>query len=396
MDSLDEQDLSAKQAIQYAKELSGLYRSEKEKRTQLEVANNELKKLNEELDRLRRQLEMENAYLREEVRHELAFGHIIGKSPVLQKVLREIELVAQTDASVLLEGETGTGKELVARAIHEQSRRNQRPMVKVNCPAVPRDLFESEFFGHLKGAFTGAIKDRVGRFQLADEGTLFLDEVSEIPLELQSNLLRVLQEGEFEPVGDDHTRKVDVRIITATNRDLKEEVRCGRFREDLYYRLSVVPIHIPPLRERVEDIEILADHFFSQVCQRLNIKRVSLTKENIAELQDYHWPGNIREMQNVIERAIIISRDGPLQLGLASKDSSPASHDVPPQETKFISEGERKNRERLNILAALEQANWKVYGPGGAAELLGTEPATLAYRMKKMGLKKTRKTKNKS
>ncbi|MFQ5672744.1 MAG: sigma-54 interaction domain-containing protein [Nitrospinales bacterium] len=384
------EDLSAKQAIQYARELSGLYRSEKDKRLQLETANKELKRLNAELHKLRGQLEMENAYLREEMCHELSFGNIIGKSPAFQKVLNEIELVARTDSSVLLEGETGTGKELIARAIHEQSQRNKRPLVKVNCGAIPRDLFESEFFGHLKGAFTGAIKDRVGRFQLAHKGTLFLDEVSEIPLELQTNLLRVLQEGQFEPVGDDHTRQVDVRIISATNRNLSEEVNRGRFRNDLYYRLNVIPIYIPPLRERPEDIETLATHFLAESCRRLNVKQVKLTKKNVDELQAYDWPGNVREMQNVIERAVIISKRGPLKFDLTSHIGIPTEPKSLKNNNQILSEEERKRLERSNILAALEETNWKIYGPGGAAEMLGAEPATLAYRMKKMGLKKPR------
>lgn len=388
--SLGEKELSEKQAIKYAKELSILYSSEREKRKQLEKSNVELKKLNEELETLRKRLEWENVYLREEVQSELAFGDIVGNSPALQKVLGQIELVANTDAGVLLEGETGTGKELVARAIHAKSRRNKRALVKVNCGAVPHDLFESEFFGHLKGAFTGAIKDRLGRFQLADGGTLFLDEISEIPLDLQSKLLRVLQDGQFEQVGDDRTRKVNVRIIAATNRDLREEVRNRRFREDLYYRLSVVPVYVPPLRERFEDIEILAKHFFAQACSRLNIKSVRLSKDNIREFQRYHWPGNIREMQNVIERAVIISRSGPLQLDLEKNILSVKAPVNSGHEAHLVTEDERKRFERENILSALEKSNWKIYGPGGAAEMLGVEPANLAYRIKKMGLKKHR------
>ncbi len=255
----------------------------------------ELTEANLQLDELRKQLELENAYLREEIKSEFSFGHIVGESAVIKDLCETIQLVAQTDSTVLIEGETGTGKELVARTLHEQSIRKKHSLVKVNCGGIPHELFESEFFGHLKGAFTGAIKDRIGRFKLADGGTLFLDEVGEIPLDLQSKLLRVLQEGQFEPVGGEETKEVDVRIIAATNRDLKEEVRCKRFREDLYYRLSVVPIYVAPLRERVEDIEILANHFLNEICKRLNKKSVTLTKENIEQLIGYDWPGNLRE-----------------------------------------------------------------------------------------------------
>ncbi len=234
-----------------------------------------------ELEKLHRQLEMENAYLREAVRTELAFGEIVGHSPSLGKVLEQIDMVAPTDASVLIEGETGTGKEMVARAIHERSKRSKGSMIKVNCGSVPRELFESEFFGHVKGAFTGAVRDRTGRFQLANGGTLFLDEVGEIPLELQSKLLRVLQEGILERVGDDRIRKVDVRIIAATNRDLKQEVQARRFREDLYYRLSVFPIEVPPLRERIEDVPLLAEHFLRDASRSHNCTKCGLTPNQI-------------------------------------------------------------------------------------------------------------------
>lgn len=351
------------------------------------------RKLAEENERRRWQLELENAYLREEVQAELAFGEVVGKSQALCKVIRQVEMVAPTDASVLIQGESGTGKELIARAIHNRSKRSHKAMVKVNCGAIPKELFESEFFGHIKGAFTGALKDRTGRFELADGGTLFLDEISEIPLELQSKLLRVLQEGQFERVGDERTRQVNVRIIAATNRNLKGEVEAGRFREDLFYRLSVFPIDAPPLRERREDVPLLAEHFIASARRRLNCPKVELRPEHIQQLQGYDWPGNVRELQNVIERAVIVSRCGQLRLDLALPDTSDTSDTdtdlALASKAGFLSEAEVKLRERDNIISALKKANWKVFGPGGAAELLGVKPTTLAYRIKKMKLKKT-------
>jgi transcriptional regulator with GAF, ATPase, and Fis domain len=310
----------------------------------------------------------------------------------LQKVLRQIELVAQTETSVLILGESGTGKELVARAIHERSLRRTRPMIRVNCGSIPQELFESEFFGHVKGAFTGAIRDRVGRFQLADGGTLFLDEVGEIPLWLQSKLLRVLQEGEFERVGEERTRRVDVRIVAATNRDLRREVDQGRFRPDLYYRLSVFPIEVPPLRERKDDIGLLAAHFINRSCSKLNCAETKLTNRIVQQLQDYDWPGNIRELQNVIERAVILSGGGPLKLDHTVLDTSAKARraaldedQITPQSSILTIE-EFKKLERENITRALAQAGFKVYGPGGAAELLGVRPTTLASRMKALNI----------
>jgi transcriptional regulator with GAF, ATPase, and Fis domain len=348
----------------------------------------------EEIERLRQQLELENSYLREEVRSSLAFGDIIGQSPALQKVLTQIELVAPTDANILILGESGTGKELIARAIHERSLRRDRPLVKVNCGAIPQELFESEFFGHVKGAFTGALHDRLGRFQVADKGTLFLDEVGEIPLELQSKLLRVLQDGQFERVGDDVTRQVDVRLIAATNRDVPAEIAAGRFRQDLYYRLSVFPLEVPPLRQRTEDIPLLAAHFVREACRRLHRPEAALTPHQVRLLQQYDWPGNIRELQHVIERAVILSRDARLRLDLAFPENpqrttrqSPASHYVRPTVT-FVPEAKRKQGERDNLIAALTQARGKVYGRGGAAELLGVKPTTLASRLKALGIKR--------
>ncbi|HYY57930.1 MAG TPA: sigma 54-interacting transcriptional regulator [Pyrinomonadaceae bacterium] len=346
----------------------------------------------EEIDQLRRKLELENVYLREEVKAALDFGNLVGQSPALQKVLRQIELVAQTETSVLILGESGTGKELVARAIHERSLRRTRPMIRVNCGSIPQELFESEFFGHVKGAFTGAIRDRVGRFQLADGGTLFLDEVGEIPLWLQSKLLRVLQEGEFERVGEERTRRVDVRIVAATNRDLRREVDQGRFRPDLYYRLSVFPIEVPPLRERKDDIGLLAAHFINRSCSKLNCAETKLTNRIVQQLQDYDWPGNIRELQNVIERAVILSGGGPLKLDHTVLDTSAKARraaldedQITPQSSILTIE-EFKKLERENITRALAQAGFKVYGPGGAAELLGVRPTTLASRMKALNI----------
>src|SRR6266404_3786222 len=262
-------------------------------------------------------LEFENEFLQQEFR--ASFGNIIGHSPALEKVLAQIATVAPTEANVLILGESGTGKELVARAIHDLSARKEHPLVRVNCASIPKELFESEFFGHVRGAFTGAIKDRVGRFDLADNGTLFLDEIGEIPLDLQSKLLRVLQEGQFERVGDERTRTVKVRLITATNRDLLAEAKAGRFRLDLYYRLSVFPIEIPPLRERLEDIAELAEYFVKQASRRLGVPRPRLTRMQAQELESYDWPGNVRELQNVGDRPDLLSRPTQLSSDLESR-----------------------------------------------------------------------------
>jgi transcriptional regulator with GAF, ATPase, and Fis domain len=269
----------------------------------------------------------------------------------------------------------------------------------VNCGAIPRELFESEFFGHVKGAFTGAVRDRIGRFALADGGTLFLDEVGEIPLELQSKLLRVLQEGQFERIGEEVSRQVDVRIIAATNRDLRKEAEENRFRQDLYFRLNVFPITVPPLRERVEDIPLLVHHFLTLACRRLNCPFLQLTQRHLQLLQSYSWPGNVRELQNVMERAVITSRGGPLRLDLVLGDTESQAKRQPSAETResseadFVTEAERKREEQANILAALERTRWKIYGSGGAAELLGMKPTTLASRIKKMGIKRLDKEK---
>lgn len=343
----------------------------------------------EEIANLKQQLELENDYLREEVKEVFAYDEIIGQSESLQKVLRQIELVAPAQATVLITGESGTGKELIARAIHSNSPRKNRPLIKVNCAAIAPELFESEFFGHVRGAFTGAVKDRTGRFQLADGGTLFLDEVGEIPLQLQGKLLRVLQEGEFEKVGEDRTRKVDVRLIAATNRDLKEEVDAGRFRQDLYYRLSVFPIHIPPLRQRLEDIPLLTEHIIKLVTKRLNCVPLGLSDKHIKQLQSYRWNGNVRELQNVIERAVIQHQCGKMKvdfdLGNALNIKQKTSM---PKEETLLTRDELRSRERTSIIAALEKSDYKIYGKQGAAEILGMKPTTLASRMKALGIKR--------
>ncbi len=354
----------------------------------------ERKQAEEEIQRLRRQLELENAYLNEEVLEAKAYGEIVGSSPALGGILRQIEMVGPTDASVLITGESGTGKELVAREIHNRSARRKRTMIKVNCASIPKELYESEFFGHVKGAFTGAIKDRAGRFQLADGGTLFLDEIGEVPLDLQSKLLRVLQEGTYERIGDEKTRRTDVRIISATNRNLKEEVLAKRFREDLFYRLNVFPIEVPPLRHRTEDIPSLASRFLKLAAQKLNLLLPQFTKANMLELQGYDWPGNIRELQNVIERAVITSRSGKLAFNLTQgkqgngRRGKEAAQPKPDNGNPILTEQEMKLRDRENILKALHQCGWKITGAGGAAETLEMKPTTLHSKIKKLALKK--------
>ena len=342
----------------------------------------------EEIQSLRGRLELENAYLREEVSEARAYGDILGHSPALRTIIEQIELVAPTDANVLILGESGTGKELVAQEIHRRSERGARAMVRVNCASVPRELYESEFFGHAKGAFTGAVRDRAGRFELADGGTLFLDEVGEIPLELQSKLLRVLQEGTYERVGEEKTRAADVRLVAATNLDLKAEVDAGRFRQDLFYRLNVFPIEVPPLRKRKEDIPLLAQEFVRSAVRRFNRSGAELTEGNILVLQGYDWPGNVRELMNVIERAVITSRSGPLRLDLPHSQRGPMMAAAPPDPNVIVPQAEIKRLERENILAALDRADWQVQGPGGAAELLEMRPTTLASRIKRMGLRR--------
>ncbi len=350
----------------------------------------------EEIQRLKAQLEQHNTYLQEEVIEAKAFGDLVGKSGVLRQLISQIDMVAPTEASVLILGETGTGKELVAHEIHRRSQRKQGPLVRVNCASIPRELFESELFGHVRGSFTGAIKDRAGRVETADKGTLFLDEIGELPLDLQSKLLRFLQEKKYERVGDDRTRHADVRIIGATNRDLKKAVAAGRFREDLYYRLHVFPIHVPPLRERKDDIPPLASHFVNLSVRDLKSAKPRLTRAAVTELLNYDWPGNVRELRNVIERAVILARGGALSFDLPVTDA-PANTPRPTHQAqvsegsngtpKLLTEAELRSLERNNLLANLEAAKWKIRGPDGAAELLGVKPTTLYSRMQKLGIK---------
>jgi PAS domain S-box-containing protein len=362
--------------------------------TERNRAERQLRAAFEENARLREELERERDYLREEVEVSMNFGRIIGESPALQKMLARLEAVAQTSASVLIQGESGVGKELVAHVIHARSPRSQGPLVKVNCASIPHELFESEFFGHVKGAFTGAHRDRVGRFQLADGGTIFLDEVGEIPLDLQSKLLRVLQESEYERVGDDRTHSVNVRVIAATNRDLERAVADGKFREDLYYRLSVFPIDVPPLRERGDDVVQLASHFLERTCQQFGHRPLTLSKQQAALLKRYEWPGNIRELKNVIERAVILSRGKVLRLDLAMSDIlNPVverEDSSAPGGGTLLTEGEIQELERKNMILALELAQWRVSGPNGAAKMLGVKPTTLADRMRKLRIAKPR------
>ncbi len=347
----------------------------------------------EEIQRLKAQLELQNAYLQEEVVEAKAFGDLVGQSAALRQIISQIDLVAPTEASVLILGETGTGKELIAREIHRRSQRKDGPLVRLNCASIPNGLFESELFGHVKGAFTGAIKDRAGRFETANGGTLFLDEIGEVPLEMQSKLLRVLQEKRYERVGEDRARQTDVRIIGATNRDLKQAVAAGRFREDLYYRIHVFPIQVAPLRERKNDIPLLAKHFVDLSAKELRCSIPRLTRAAVASLQNYGWPGEIRELRNVIQRGVILARGGPLHFDLPVTDSAP----IPPSSKPhpgdqagpgYLTEAEMLRRERENLIAVLDKAGWKIKGPDGAAELLGIKPTTLLSRLKKMGLKR--------
>ncbi len=348
------------------------------------VAISNARAFEEELT-VREDLTRENLELRQQIRAARGFGKLVGRSSALRKIIQQVELVAPTDASVLILGESGSGKDLVAQAIHAHSERAGRPLVKVNCGAIPKDLFESEFFGHVKGAFTGAVQDREGRFQLADGGTLFLDEVGEIPLNLQSKLLRVLQEGQFERIGDDRTRDVNVRIVAATNRDLED---AAGFRQDLYYRLSVFPLEVPSLRHRKEDIPLLAAHFIVESCERLNCQPVELTQRDIMRLQEYEWPGNVRELQNVIERAVIMARNGRFSLDLPPGGAARSATMPVSPGGEFMTQAELDRLERDNLLAVLELTSWKVSGAGGAADLMGVKPTTLHSRIKKMGLRR--------
>jgi PAS domain S-box-containing protein len=354
-------------------------------------AERKLRRTLSENARLREELERERDYLREEVNVAMNFGRIVGTSAALRRMLKRVEAVAETPANVLVQGESGVGKELVAHAIHIRSSRADGPLVKVNCASIPKELFESEFFGHVKGAFTGAHRDRIGRFQLADGGTLFLDEISEIPLELQGKLLRVLQESEYERVGDDVTRSVDVRVIAATNRNLEQLIVDGKFREDLFYRISVFPVDVPPLRERGDDVVQLAQHFLEQTCKDFGREGLALTRAQAANLRAYEWPGNVRELKNVIERAVILSQGKVLRLDLSMPDLKPEAdeaQDIGAGGADILTDKDIKELQKANLIKALRQTNWRVSGAGGAAELLGVRPTTLADRMRTYKIKR--------
>ena len=333
-----------------------------------------------EIETLKDKLEGEKLYLEEEIRTEYNFEEVIGNSAALKRVLQDVETVAATDSTVLIYGETGTGKELIAHAIHNLSQRRERTLVKVNCAAIPTGLLESEFFGHEKGAFTGAIDRRVGRFELANQGTIFLDEVEDIPLELQSKLLRVLQEQEFERLGSSRTLRVSVRVVAATNSSLAELVAEKKFRSDLYYRLNVFPINVPPLRERPEDIPLLVNFFAHKFAQQMKRRIESVPKETMAALTSYHWPGNIRELQNLVERGVILSRGSSLEIPLAElKHSSKVANHINGSTTLEVVE-------RDHILRVLSESSWVIGGPTGAAARLGLNRTTLNHRMRKLGI----------
>jgi formate hydrogenlyase transcriptional activator len=349
--------------------------------TQEKEAKNALDQALTELTQLKERLELENTYLQEEVKYSHRHGEIVGDSVALRSTLQKIEQVARTDASVLLLGETGTGKSRFAWAIHKASRRKDRPLVKVNCAALPASLIESELFGHRKGAFTGALDDRLGRFQLADGGTIFLDEIGELDLDLQAKLLRILQDGEFEQVGSQETLTVDVRIVAATNRDLHHAMNEGSFRADLYYRLAVFPVEVPPLRMRQDDIPLLVWHFISE--KRIGLDKVidDVPQAVMRQLLDYQWPGNVRELENVIERAMILSPSRTLELDEV--------FDAPTRVKSIArSSATLEQVDRDHIVDVLEACDWTIKGPGRAADRLGLAPSTLRYRMKKLGIER--------
>ncbi|WP_051554634.1 sigma 54-interacting transcriptional regulator [Maribacter antarcticus] len=349
--------------------------------TERKTAELDLKRALDENIELKQQIEAENIYLKEELKLEGSFNEIIGSSKSLKKVLKQVEQVAKTDSTVLILGETGTGRELIAKAIHNASDRKAKPLVKVNCSALPTDLIESEFFGHEKGAFTGALNRKIGRFELANGGTIFLDEIGDLPIGLQTRLLRVLQESEFERVGGEKTIKVNVRVITATNRNLAKQVLKNDFRQDLYYRLNVFPIECPTLRNRVDDIPSLVHHFVNKYNPKVNNKIKTVHQKTIERLMNYNWPGNIRELENVIERAIIVNQGSQLRLGKWFTDSSIDT--VVSDELKTM-----ETMERDYIIKVLEKTNWKIRGKNGAAQLLGMQPTTLESRMKKKDIKR--------
>jgi formate hydrogenlyase transcriptional activator len=335
-----------------------------------------------EVERLKDQLELENTYLEEAVREEGGFADVVGRSPALRSVLRLVQQVAPTDSTALLIGETGTGKELVARAIHAGSLRAKHPMIKVNCGAISPTLVESELFGHEKGAFTGALQRRIGRFELANHGTIFLDEVGELGPETQVKLLRVLQEREFERVGGERPIQVDVRVIAATHRDLQKDMASGRFRPDLFFRLNVVPIVVPPLRERIEDLPALAAHFVAHFARTLRKPLTGISRASLSRLERYSWPGNIRELQNLIERACVLAPGGVVDV------PDPAAS-VPPADEFTEEEAETLAAfERQHLVRILEQTSWRIEGPGGAADRLGLRPSTLRSRLHKLGVRR--------
>jgi formate hydrogenlyase transcriptional activator len=346
-------------------------------------AEEALQKALVEVEQLKNRLQIENVYLQEEIRTEHNFEEIIGRSESLKKVLHGVEQVARTDAIVLIQGETGTGKELIARAIHSLSPRKDRPLVKVNCGVISTGLVESELFGHEKGAFTGALQRRIGRFELADGGTIFLDEVGELPLDTQVKLLRVLQEGEFERVGSSKSIKVDVRVIAATNRNLEESVRAGRFRSDLFYRLNVLPLRVPPLRERKSDIPLLVSFFLARFAKRLGKQIHGVSKDTMDRLVSYNWPGNIRELQNVIERAVVLALGPVIQIDESILGLNVGSETLGREALEDV--------ERAHILRVLGQTNWVIDGKRGAASILGINPNTLRSRMQKLGVLRSRK-----
>lgn len=347
-----------------------------------------------ELQSLKSRLEQQNEYLKQEILQEHQYHEIVGHSASIREIIEKIKVVAATDANVMIYGESGTGKELIARAIHESSHRKQQPLIRVNCAAIPAELFESEFFGHAKGAFTGAVRDRTGRFELADQGTLFLDEIGEIPLELQSKLLRVLQEGTFERVGEERTRKVNVRIIAATNRDLKHEVQQKNFREDLYFRLNVFPIYSPALRKRKEDIPLLISHFSKLISENRKVPYLALTQKHILELQAYDWPGNIRELQNVLERAMITAKQGTVSFQyLLEQEIKDTLADTAVQLTEaqasnaqILTAEQLKQLEIENLKRAVAACSGKIFGADGVAKMLEMNPTTLISRLKKLNI----------
>ena len=355
----------------------------KERTADLAKAKEELQARLLEIEVLKERLENENIYLRQDLQLASNFGEIIGQSDALKYVFSRVNQVAPTDSAVLILGETGTGKGLIARAIHQLSGRKEQPLVNVDCAALPPNLIESELFGREKGAFTGAATRQIGRFELADGGTIVLDEIAELPLELQAKLLRAIQDREFERLGSPHTIKVDVRIVASTRRDLKEEVLKGRFREDLYYRLHVFPITIPPLRQRVEDIPLLVNHFVTKFVRKMKKDIKTIPKQTLVALEAYSWPGNVRELEHVIERAVIITEGSTLHLAEKLEVSVPAGPGG--QAIESLDEAQRKH-----ILRALEKTDWKIEGKQGAAHLLGINPSTLRGRMRKLGIDQLR------